>query len=195
MLATWAARRRVIVAWALVAVGLLFTRVGELHGASELVGAVPGPGLIVGVEDRGGLEHRAAPLSLPITPPRRAWRLLRSLGVASCALGLLYALQRKSASRPVVSSTAEPRAPSGLSDGPSGPLAPTLSRDPACQPERETPRRTPVIVRQGARALWAAPGAIGISRLVRPEEAVEGGFRLAALLLLLSLSLLAAWRD
>jgi len=50
-------------------------------------------------------------------------------------------------------------------------------------------------VRRGARWLWAAPGAIGIFWLIRPVAAPGDGLALSGLLLLLSLCLLAAWRD
>ena len=58
------------------------------------------------------------------------------------------------------------------------------------------PRRgAPGGVRAWARWLWAGPGAVGIHRLVEGGAGRDGGLGLAALLLVLSLSLLAAWRD
>ena len=46
-----------------------------------------------------------------------------------------------------------------------------------------------------ARLLWAAPGALGVWALSPFGGASAGGFALGALLLVLSMSLLAAWRD
>lgn len=58
------------------------------------------------------------------------------------------------------------------------------------------PRRGTVgAARAWARWLWAGPGAVGIHRLVEGGAGRGGGLALAALLLVLSLSLLAAWRD
>ena len=46
-----------------------------------------------------------------------------------------------------------------------------------------------------ARLLWAAPGALGVWALSPLGGASVGGFAPGALLLVLSMSLLAAWRD
>lgn len=144
-----AAIRRMMVAGLLVALGLLAATLAGRRGADAAEGLSPGPGLIVGVEVSSELEHRGAPLSLPVARGRGA--PLRACAVALCTLGLLLAVW---------------------------------------------PRRgRPVGARALARWLWAAPGAAGIHRLAQGGEVPEGGLGLAALLLLLSLSLLTAWRE
>ena len=133
----------------LVALGLLAATLAGRREADVAVGLSPGPGLIIGVEESSELEHRGAPLSVPLARGRGA--PLRAGAVALCALGLLLAVW-----------------PS---------------------------RGRPLNARAWARWLWVAPGAAGIHRLAQGGEVREGGLGLAALLLLLSLSLLTAWRE
>jgi len=144
-----AARGRVLLAWSLVVIGLLGVALAERRAEVGASGLSQGPGLIVGVEGVDQLEHRGAPLSVPLDRDRGA--APRACGVALCTLGLLLAARRRPGS--------------------------------------------PVGARALARWLWVIPGAVGIHRLLRGGDELEGGLGLAAVLLLLSLSLLAAWRD
>ncbi len=193
-------------AWALVATGLLLARAGDHQRSPDPVGLASGPGLIVGVEDEAQAEHRAAPLSLPIHPSGRGGAALRALGAALCCLGLLRALQHQPVSG-IAASGSDGRGPAGSLAGSSAGSAGQAPGSVRHQPlqassgqvnsvsERATPIGAPAVLRRGARMLWAVPGILGVQRLARPSDVAEGGLGFAALLLLLSLCLLAAWRD
>ena len=144
---------RGLAAWLLVALGLLGLGLADRRDREATAGMSQGPGLLVGIEAGSDLEHRGAPLSVPLVRDRGA--PLRAGGVSLCTLGLLLAAGRRR----------------GAAGG----------------------------ARRWARWLWASPGAVGIYRLVQAGDpgggAAGGSLGLSALLMLLSLSLLAAWRE
>ena len=111
------------------------------------------------------VEHRSPPLSRPLEQPARAGRGARAIGVGLVALALALAL----GSGLERSTGAGPRE----AEGPAG-----LGR-----------------ARRAARLLWVAPGALGVWRLQGVASTGEGDAGEAALLVLLSLCLLAAWRE
>lgn len=81
-------------AWLIVVMGALGVQAGRLRAsAAEPTGLSEGPGLVVGVEGRGDLEHRSPPLSQPLQARAAGGRKLRAAGVGLCALGLLLALR------------------------------------------------------------------------------------------------------
>ena len=175
---SWAPRWRHGLAWALALVGLATFELGQrARAAATPPGLAPveltldeaGPmeGAHRGPSQGGSraVEHRSPPLSRPLEHPARAGRGARAIGVGLVALALALALGTGLER----STGAGPRE----AEGPAG-----LGR-----------------ARRAARLLWVAPGALGVWRLQGVASTGEGAAGEAALLVLLSLCLLAAWRE
>ena len=173
-----ASRWRHGLAWALALIGLATFEFGQrARAAATPPGLAPveltldEAGHIQGAHPgppQGGpraVEHRSPPLSRPLEQPARAGRGARAIGVGLVALALALAL----GSGLERSTGAGPRE----AEGPAG-----LGR-----------------ARRAARLLWVAPGALGVWRLQGVASTGEGAAGEAALLVLLSLCLLAAWRE
>lgn len=203
----WTGRGRFLAGWLLVSLGVLLAWGGERRSAVDGAGLAAGPGLVVGVETDADQELRAAPLSLPIDRPDRAGRAARSLAAALCTLGLLLALQARrtaphgQAGVPRGTPGGGPRGdsrvahPDGVAGGAAGGAAGGVAGGVIGGVAAGTAGGLAGGLRRGARWLWAAPGVVGIFWLIRPEAAPGDDLSLSGLLLLLSLCLLAAWRD